>query len=70
MTITHEPIDRETVTISRRHLRFVLDYLHESEADHYEETAETHPQDADNHVYSHVLAIEAQLRGTEKGGTK
>ncbi|MGE0204163.1 MAG: hypothetical protein AB7E70_10545 [Hyphomicrobiaceae bacterium] len=50
----------ETVTISRRHLRFVLDYLHESEADHYD--PENDPVHAVNHIYRHVLAIETELK--------
>ena len=64
------PHRHETVTISRRHLMVILDYLRESEADHYEETVESYPEAAVNHVYSHVLAIEAQLTDAEKGGAK
>lgn len=49
-----------TVTVDYRLLRQVLDYLHDNEADHYD--PEEYPEDAETHVYSFVLAIEAQLR--------
>lgn len=55
-----------TVTVSRYHLRAILHYLHETEADHYD--PETYPDDADTHVYAHVLAIEEELTArTERG---
>jgi len=57
--------EAETVTVDAAHLRVILDYLHDSEADHYD--PETYPEEVDTHVYAHVLAIEAQLNSTEKG---
>lgn len=57
-----------TVTVDAAHLRFILDYLHDSEADHYD--PETYPEEVNTHVYPHVLAIEAQLKPTEKGGAE
>jgi hypothetical protein len=62
--------DSATVTVSRRHLRVILDYLHDSEADHYADTAEAYPEDVNTHVYAHVLAIEAQMTDPEKGGAQ
>lgn len=53
-----EPEDK-TVAVSFAHLRAILDYLHDSEADHYD--PETYPDDVNDHVYAHVMAIEEQL---------
>jgi gamma-glutamylcyclotransferase (GGCT)/AIG2-like uncharacterized protein YtfP len=50
------------VLVDSRSLRHMLDYLHDSEADHYEDTVENDPDDADDHVYRHVLAIEQELK--------
>lgn len=52
-----------SVLVNRSHLRAVLDYLHDSEADHYQDTVESYPEEVNTHVYSHVLAIEAELEG-------
>lgn len=49
----------KTVAVSFSHLRAILDYLHGSEADHYD--PETYPDDVNDHVYAHVMAIEEQL---------
>lgn len=57
-----------TVAVDAAHLRVILDYLHESEAGHYD--PETYPEHVDTHVYAHVLAIEAQLSAAEKGGAE
>lgn len=53
------PSHCDTLSVGRIHLRAILDYLHDSEADHYD--PDTYPDDVNDHVYSHVLAIEAQL---------
>lgn len=50
----------ERISVKRINLRAILDYLHGSEADHFADTAENHPEDVNTHVYRHVLAIEAQ----------
>lgn len=52
------------VTVPAQALRVVLDYLHDSEADHYD--PEAYPEDADHHVYRFVLDIENHL--AELGG--
>lgn len=57
-----------TVTVDANHLRAVLDYLHDSEADHYD--PETYPDDVNDHVYAHVLAIEADLKAVAKEGAR
>lgn len=62
---TEAESDSANVTVSRRHLRVVLDYLHDSEADHYEETVADAPEHVNTHVYAHVLAIEAQMTDAE-----
>lgn len=49
----------KTVAVSFAHLRHILDYLHDSEADHYD--PDTYPDDVNDHVYAHVMAIEEQL---------
>ena len=57
----------DSVVVDAAHLRAILDYLHDSEADHYD--PETYPDDAKNHVYAHVLAIEEELKArAERGG--
>lgn len=56
--------------VDAAHLRAILDYLHDSEANHYHDTVESHPEDVNTHVYSHVLAIEAELTATEKAGAQ
>lgn len=48
-------MNKQTFIIDAADLRAILDYLHDSEADHYD------PEDANPHVYRHVLAIEQQL---------
>lgn len=53
------------VAVSLTRLRSILEYLHDSEADHYADTVETYPEDVNHHVYTHVLAIEAELTATE-----
>jgi len=57
-----------TVAVDAAHLRVIVDYLHDSEADHYD--PETYPEHVNTHVYAHVLAIEAQLKDAEKGGAE
>ncbi|MBL8884942.1 MAG: hypothetical protein JNL45_18025 [Hyphomicrobium sp.] len=54
------PTRSDTLSVGRIHLRAILDYLHDSEADHYD--PDTYPDDVNEHVYSHVLAIEAELK--------
>lgn len=49
----------EYITVPAQALREVLDYLHDSEADHYD--PEGYPEDAERHVYRFVLAIEEHL---------
>lgn len=56
------------VAVDREHLRHILDYLHDSEADHYD--PETYPDDAKNHVYAHVLAIEEELKPRAERGAQ
>lgn len=58
-SVAATPADSDTISVNRIHLRSILDYLHDSEADHYD--PETYPDDVNDHVYSHVLAIEADL---------
>ncbi len=58
----------DTVTVSRHHLRIVLDYLQDSEADDFD--PEYYPEHADSHIYAHVLAIEAELAADEQGGAR
>lgn len=48
------------LAVDASRLQAILDYLHESEADHYD--PETYPDDVNDHVYAHVLAIEEQLK--------
>lgn len=50
----------ELLTVNAQHLRAILQYLHEGEADHYD--PENDPEHAVNHIYRHVLAIEAELK--------
>ena len=57
-----------TVTVDATHLRAILDYLHDGEADHYD--PETYPDDVNDHVYAHVLAIEADLKARSKEGAQ
>ena len=57
----------ERVSVKRINLRAILDYLHDSEADHFADTAENHPEDVNTHVYRHVLAIEAQWPSAAAG---
>lgn len=57
--VSDDDAEPDTITVSRHRVRAILDYLHDSEADHYD--PETYPDDVNNHVYSHVLAIEAEL---------
>ena len=54
------PTHSDTLSVGRIHLRAILDYLHDSEADHYD--PDTYSDDVNDHVYSHVLAIEAELK--------
>ena len=51
---------RDFVAVDMRRLRIILDYLHETEADHYD--PEGHPEDVTSHVYTHVIAIEGYLK--------
>lgn len=53
----------DTVTVNRHRLTAILEYLQDSEADHYD--PETYPDDVNNHVYAHVLAITAELDAAE-----
>jgi hypothetical protein len=64
--VTNGQTTDRNVSVDAAHLRAILDFLHDSEADHYD--PETHPEDVNTHVYSHVLAIEADLPTTEKAG--
>lgn len=60
----------DMVAVNLSALRTVLDYLHESEAESYADTVETYPEAVNNHVYRHVLAIEAKLAPRAKAGAK
>ncbi len=62
--------EADSVSVSHAHLRFVLDYLHDSEADHHADTVENYPEDVNNHVYTHVLAIEAELAAPKTDSPK
>lgn len=66
-SVAATPTESDTLAVNRIHLRAILDYLHDSEADHYD--PDTYPDDVNDHVYAHVLAIEADLKArAEKGG--
>jgi hypothetical protein len=53
-------IDDTRVIVNLADLRHVLDYLHDSEGDHY--NPEDEPEHAENHVYKYVLAIEEGIK--------
>lgn len=62
------PSHCDTLSVGRIHLRAILDYLHDSEADHYD--PDTYPDDVNDHVYTHVLAIEAGLKARATEGAR
>ncbi|TXG87731.1 MAG: hypothetical protein E6R14_00765 [Thermomicrobiales bacterium] len=67
-SVAATPADSDTLSVNRHHLRAILDYLHDSEADHYD--PETYPDDVNDHVYAHVLAIEADLKARAQEGAE
>jgi hypothetical protein len=66
--VEDDAAEADSVSVSRRHLRSILDYLQDSEADHYD--PETYPDDVNNHVYAHVIAIEAELAAPKTDNPK
>lgn len=60
--------NRNMVAVDACRLQSILEYLHDSEADHYD--PETYPDDVNDHVYAHVLAIEADLKARAKEGAR
>jgi hypothetical protein len=67
-SVAATPTESDTLSVNRIHLRAILDYLHDSEADHYD--PDTYPDDENDHVYSHVLAIEAFLKASSQVGAQ
>lgn len=67
-SVAATPTDSDTISVNRIHLRAILDYLHDSEADHYDPA--TYPDDVNDHVYAHVLAIEADLKARAEEGAQ